>query len=55
MSARFSSLVLRFRWAIILATLVVAGISSWGLQFISISTEPADNFGADNQIDFQSM
>ena len=48
MSARFSSLVLRFRWAIILATLVVAGISSWGLQFISISTEPRDNFGADN-------
>ena len=48
MSARFSTFVLRFRWAIILATLVVAGISSWGLQFISISTEPRDNFGADN-------
>jgi len=48
MSAHFATFILRFRWMVILATLVVAGISSWGLQFISISTEPRDNFGADN-------
>ena len=40
MSAHFATFILRFRWTVILATLVVAGISSWGLQFISISTEP---------------
>ncbi|MBT4379783.1 MAG: MMPL family transporter, partial [Gammaproteobacteria bacterium] len=48
MSAHFATFILRFRWMVILATLVVAGVSSWGLQFISISTEPRDNFGADN-------
>ena len=44
----FAEQVLRFRWLIIVATLIVCGLSGYGVQFIQISAEPRDNFGPDN-------
>ena len=40
--------MLRYRWPIIVLALLISVTSSFGLQFITISTEPRDNFGPDN-------
>ena len=47
-SSKFAHFVLRYRWPIIVLALLISVTSSFGLQFITISTEPRDNFGPDN-------
>jgi uncharacterized protein len=40
--------ILRYRWLILILTLVVAGLAGAGIRHLTISTEPRDNFGPDN-------
>jgi len=47
-SAKFAHLVLHHRWLIIILSLIISVSSGLGLQFITLSTEPRDNFGPDN-------
>ncbi|MEC8821574.1 MAG: hypothetical protein VYA08_11820, partial [Pseudomonadota bacterium] len=47
-SSRFAHFVLKHHWPIIALALLVSISSGFGLQFITISTEPRDNFGPDN-------
>ncbi|MBT7369590.1 MAG: RND family transporter, partial [Gammaproteobacteria bacterium] len=45
---QFAEAVIRFRWLIIFLTLMACFSAGYGVQFITISTEPRDNFGPDN-------
>ena len=47
-SSRFAHFVLKHHWPIIALALLVSISCGFGLQFITISTEPRDNFGPDN-------
>ena len=48
MERQFAEYVIKFRWLIIVATLLLVGVAGYGAQFITISAEPRDNFGPDN-------
>lgn len=48
LSSQFAHFVLRYRWPIVVLTLSISILCGSGLRFLSISTEPRDNFGPDN-------
>ncbi len=48
MERRFAEQVIRFRWFIIVATFIACAGLGYGAQFLSISSEPRDNFGPEN-------
>lgn len=48
MERRFAKQVIRFRWLIIVATILACGLSGYGLQFLTVSSEPRDSFGPNN-------
>jgi len=48
MERRFAEQIIRFRWLIIVATILACGLSGYGLQFLTVSSEPRDSFGPNN-------
>lgn len=44
----FAETILNYRWLVLVSSLVIAGLAGSGLRYLSISTEPRDNFGPDN-------
>lgn len=48
MERRFAEQVIRFRWLIIVLTLVACGFAGYGAQFLTVSAEPRDSFGPNN-------
>jgi hypothetical protein len=48
MAREFAEVVLKYRWLFLIGSLVMAGVAGSGARFITISTEPRDNFGPDN-------
>jgi predicted RND superfamily exporter protein len=44
----FAETILTYRWVILIAALVIAGVAGSGVRYLSISTEPRDNFGPEN-------
>ncbi len=48
MARVFAEIVLKYRWFFLVGSLVMAGLAGSGTRYITISTEPRDNFGPDN-------
>lgn len=48
MARVFAEVVLKYRWFFLIGSLLMAGLAGSGVRYITISTEPRDNFGPDN-------
>jgi len=48
MARVFAEVVLKYRWLFLIGSLLMAGLAGSGVRYITISTEPRDNFGPDN-------
>lgn len=48
MTRSFAEVVLKYRWLFLIGSLLMAGLAGSGLRYITVSTEPRDNFGPNN-------
>lgn len=48
MTRVFAEVVLKYRWLILIGSLLIAGLAGSGVRYLTVSTEPRDNFGPDN-------